>query len=421
MPKYLSISLSVAIVLAFGYTLLNNALNAPSFDDYDTTVNFIRRFYFEYSDAGSRLKVLLSRQNEHRIVVSKSLAAAYYAAFGTLDFRSLVLLQNIFLPLFFALLLAVMHSRKLLFPATALWASLFIFSLAFWQDTFYYWGGIQHYTVFFFSFAALYLLDRAQRIGSSSFFLALFAGGMAVLSFGNGFIALLLGCFLLFAQKKKQLLTVWSVWTLVLLAVTFLPRPPAAPAGQPFNVEWMMRLLLTFSGSFMYVNPVTGQQVNIILCMVVGAGVLGFWGWLLLKGYAFREPLLYSLLSLSLITGLIIAISRFETKAAGGIAPRYMFFTASIPVILVLILLDMGILKRTRLAWLTGGGLLLWGAVFYHNLQALHKTNDEIAATLRQWENDHSTPLIYYKDSQEYTEIVEWAVARNVISIPKNP
>lgn len=420
MPKYLSISLSVAIFLAFGYVLFQNALNAPSFDDYDTTVNFIRRFFFEHFDLQTRLKVLLSRQNEHRIFLSKSLAAVYYHTFGELNFRSLVLIQNIFLVAFFALLLVVMYSKKWLSPVMALWAAVFIFSLAFWQDTFYYWGGIQHYTVFFFSFSALYLLDRAQRIMSSSFFLALLAGGLAVLSFGNGFIALLLGCFILFAQQKRQMLAVWAFWTAVLVAFSFLPRPDSAPAtGEPFHFDWMLRLLLTFAGSFVYINPSSGQHLNIILCMAVGFAVLAFWGWLLLKGYALKEPLLYALLSLPLLTGIIIAISRFESKAAGGIAPRYMFFTASIPVILVLILLDLKILKSAHLGRLAAAGVLLWGAVFYHNLRDLHQMNEEITVTLRQWQNDRNTPLIYYKDSREYSEILGWATARKVVSIPE--
>lgn len=421
MPKYLSISLSVAILLIFGYTLIQNALNAPSFDDYDTTVNFIRRYFFEHFDAATRLKVLFSRQNEHRIVVSKGLAAAYYAFFGEINFRSLVLIQNLFLPSFFVLMLAIMRSKGLFSAPAVLWAAIFLFSLAFWQVTFYYWGGIQHYTVFFFSFLALYMLDKSERIVSSSFFIALFAGVMAVISFGNGFLAVVLGSFLLFAQKKKTLWFCWTVFAILLVLATFLPRPDrVAESHVPFNMEWMARLLFTFLGSFVYVNPPIGLQMNIVLCMIVGVGVMGTWLWLFFKGYAWKAPLLYSLLSLPMLTGIIIAVSRFETKAAGGIAPRYMFFTASIPVLLLMIFIDLRILKKQHLKWLTSLGFILWGVVFFNNRQALFQNNAEIVATLQRWENDHSTPLIYYKRSEEYSQILEWAVSQKVVTIPSD-
>lgn len=420
MPKYLSIGLSVAIVLIFAYTLFQNALNAPSFDDYDTTVNFIRRFYFQLKDPVSRLEVLLSRQNEHRILVSKSLAASYYAAFGNLNFRSLAWIQNLFLPAFFLLALLIMQWKKVLLPATVLWAAVFLFSLAFWQDTFYYWGGIQHYTVCFFSVLTLYCLDRAERITSGYFMFALLAGFLAVASFGNGFIAALLGSFILFVRKKGNLMVWWSAFAAFLIWFSFFPRPETATGPDvPFNVEWMVRLLLTFLGSFVYVNPPAGQQVNIMLCMAVGAAVLGHWLWLLVKGYAFREPLLYALLSLPILTGLVIALSRFETKAAGGIAPRYMFFTTFIPIALVMVLLNRGVLKKQHLGWLTGAGVVLWGLVFYNNRQALIGTNEEIVATLQRWKTDHNTPLIYYRQSPEYSEILEWALSENVVTIPR--
>jgi hypothetical protein len=316
-------------------------------------------------------------------------------------------------------MLAITQNRKLLSADTVLWAAIFLLSLAFWQVTFYYWGGIQHYSVFFFSFLLLYSLERAERIVSSSFFIALFAGLFAVLSFGNGFIALLLGCFLLFAKKKKSLLAAWSVITVLLTLFALFPRPASVDHIQnAFNFEWMGRLLFTYLGSFLFINPATGLHFNIILCMITGLLVFGTWLWLLWNGYAFRRPLLYCLLSLPILTGIIIAVSRFESKAAGGIAPRYMFFTATIPVLLVLILLDMQILKKQHLRWLTGIGLVLWSAVFYNDRQALISQNEEVVTTLRRWERDPETPLIYYRDSREYGEILTWAVANGVVKIP---
>jgi hypothetical protein len=61
---------------------------------------------------------------------------------------------------------------------------------------------------------------------------------------------------------------------------------------------------------------------------------------------------------------------------------------------------------------------MLWGTVFYNNYKALVKSNEQIVTILNNWEKDHATPLIYYQDTEEYSEILEWAVKQRVIRIP---
>ncbi|CAG5071894.1 hypothetical protein DYBT9623_03870 [Dyadobacter sp. CECT 9623] len=419
MRKYLFITLSAAVFLIFLFTLFENALNAPSFDDYDTTINFIRRYYFDTESFKMRKDILLSRHNEHRILFSKSCAAIYYAIFGQLNFRHLIIFQNIFLLSFFGLMIAVIRQNKQLTPEMLLITCLFLFSLAFWQVTFYYWGGIQHYTVFFFSFLTLFAVNNAKQPLSASFFLGLLAALLAVLSFGNGFLALFLAAFILLIQRKWLMLGIWVICAAVLLYLTFLPLPEIkSAAGASFNAEWMARLLLTFLGSYLYINPATGQSVNIIVCMLMGLSVLIIWAWLFWKGYASKNPLLFSLLSLPILSGIIVAVSRFESKAAGGIAPRYMFFTATIPVLLVLILLDLKILKKEHLKYIAGIVLVIWGFGFYNNRTDLQKHNAEIVATIQKWESNPGTRLVYYREAYPYSEILSWAISKKVVIIP---
>ena len=419
MSKYFSISLTLAIILVFGFTLFNNVLNAPTFDDYNTTLEFIRRFYFKNDSFSGKVSEIFNRHNEHRIVISKTAAAVYYRLFHYINFAHLILFQNLFLCGFFVLMLALVKQQKQLASETVLIVTAFLASLSFWQVTFYYWGGVQHYTVFFFTFLSLFLLNKTSERPDGNFFAATAAAILAVLSFGNGFIVLFLGVFLLFAQKKRLLLLIWSTISLALLLITFLPRPEiGATAHAAFNAGWMARLLFTFLGSFLYVNPPAGQYFNIVLCMIAGLAVAACWLWLFLKGYAFKNPLLYCLLSFPLLTGFIISISRFETKAAGGVAPRYMFFTASIPLFLLLIFLDMKIIKKSHLKFIAAFGVLLWGISFHHNLPALKFMNKEQAATIIKWKNDHNTPLIYYREAKSYSDIMAWALANHVVKLP---
>ena len=62
-------------------------------------------------------------------------------------------------------------------------------------------------------------------------------------------------------------------------------------------------------------------------------------------------------------------------------------------------------------------GLLVWSAVFYNNKIALQQNNNELMNTIKRWEKDHKTPLIYYKDSGTYSEILQWATDHEVIDV----
>lgn len=416
MSKYFSIGLSIAIFFVFWYTLLNDTLNVPSFDDYDATLSFIKQFYFDKQSFYDRIAVLFVRHNEHRILLSKLVSSGYFGIFGEINFAHLVVIQNLFLLGFFGIIVSLFNKEKQLTSPVFLFITVFLFSFSFWQVSFYYWAGIQHYTVFFFSFTSLIILNKTENIASLHFALSIILAIFAVFSFGNGFLTLLSGGFLLFAQKKYAVLAAWIIISSILLILTFFTdfHLDVQPVST-FNIEWMARLLFTFLGSFLYINPPFGQYFNIVVCMIAGGLILIFWIFLFFSGYAFRKPLLYTLLSLPVLTGIIISISRFETKAAGGIAPRYMFFTATIPVILLLILLDLKIIKKVYLNYLTGIFVLLWGAGFYNNLNALKSMNKEIVATVIKWQYDNSVPLVYYNNPEDYTRTLQWAINQHVV------
>ncbi|MCF2445780.1 hypothetical protein L0657_17600 [Dyadobacter sp. CY345] len=422
MSKYLYLVVGIFISTTFGYILFTNSQNIPSFDDYDATLAFIRNFYFEKSTDPERLGMLFDLHNEHCIMISRLSASIYYAIFKEINFTHLVLYQNLFLLGFYAVILAIMKQQNLLSPLAALFVTIFLFSLSFWQVSFYYWAGIQHYTVLFFSFLSLFLLSKAEKPNGKYFILACLFASLAIFSFGNGVLALFLGGFLLFVQKKKSALVVWIVVSLLLLSFLYFSRTTGnGSEAEAFNFEWMGRLLFTFLGSFLFVNPpdIFWYKANIIFCMITGLAVLSCWIVLFLNGYAFKNPLLYVLFSFPILTGIVIAISRFSTKAAGGIAPRYMFFTATIPVILLLILLDMGFLKKRVLQYITFSAFLVWSLSFNNNLKVLKQSNEELMISVKKSENNKDIPLINGGNGLDYSAKLHWAIENNVIKIPK--
>lgn len=418
MSRYLSISTGLGIFIAFAYTILNNTLNAPSFDDYDATILFIKNFYFDGYTLWEKITALFRTHNEHRIFLSRVFATVYYYFFQVINFRHLVFLQNFFLLATFGLCLRIMLKNNLPFHFAFLLLCITLFNLSFYQVSIYYWGGIQYYTVFFFSILSLFFLDKSIKAWSLSFVIAILAAILAIICFGNGFIVWGLGGFLLWSQKKFRLLYVWIFFSICLFLILFGPASKVqnSPLGA-INFEWMARLLFTFIGSFVFVNPegIPARYANIIICALVGIPIFVFWVVLFFRGFAVKNPLLYTLFCLPLLTAIVIAVARFNSKAAGGTASRYMFFTALIPVFLTLILWKMQKIKPKHLNGISVASVLIWLTSFYFNGKELRESNADVTDRIRRWEHNHEVQLVYYKESEYMTYYMDWAISHKVL------
>ncbi|WP_146202353.1 hypothetical protein, partial [Dyadobacter jejuensis] len=275
MNSRFAIFISVLMFVAFCFVLFSETLNAPSYDDYIATVSFIKRFYFDSSNTWEKINVLISKHNDHRIVVSRLLASGYYLLFGRLNFTHLIFIQNVLLLGSFAFLVRLLLGVKVPLYAALLICATFFFDLAFYQVSFYYWGGIQYYSVFFFSVLSLYCLNRSVAWNSKSFWVGVVFVILAVFSFGNGFLALFLGGYLLWAKNRYRSLAIWSTLSLALLLLLFINfEPSTGPQSGPFRIDWMARLFFTFVGSFIYVNPPEQwlRLANIVVCALLGLG-----------------------------------------------------------------------------------------------------------------------------------------------------
>lgn len=406
------------MVLAFLTILFRETLDTPSFDDYAATVAFIKDFFFDNSTVTEKLSMLLKRHNEHCILPSRLLAAGYFGLFNRLNFAHLVYIQNIFLAGSVFLIYRLMIRQHFPWQHSMLVCASFMLSLNFYQVSFFYWGGIQYYTVVFFSLLSLWYLDKAYRVADTRFISSMLFAVMAMCSFGNGIITPLLGCILLWAKKQRSMLIVWLGFTFLCATALLLSMPDRSETQAfSFRVDWMARLLLTFSGSFLYFRP-SGSiaiYVNILVCMGIGAFVIGYWIWLFKSGYARTKPLLFCVFSFPLLTTLMIALARFENKSAGGIAPRYMFFSAIIPIMTLLTLWDKGLLNRHWLARISIGCVLIWSVSFWPNYKEFHHMNSDIQARVARWESDSSTRLIYYSDPFFSSSVRRWAVDSHII------
>ncbi|TDB68960.1 hypothetical protein [Arundinibacter roseus] len=419
MNRTISLVIITTVLCVFAGTLSYFICNIPSYDDYAATLIFIKNHYYQNPDTAEKIRALLIPHGEHYILLSRGSAALFYTIFGTINFSALVWYQNIYLLAIFVLILFIIKNQRISYFPVLVPITLFLFNLSHWQVALYYWGGIQYYAVFFFSFLSLFLLHISVTKPSHFYFFgALFFAAIALVSFGNGILVLPLGFFFLAVKNKRSYLTVWTLFSL-LGVIFFLSGFHGSFSNKPpFNPFWMAKLLFTFLGSFLYVNPAAQfwSHANIVLCFVAGLGVFGFWLMLLFKGYAFKNPFLYCLLSLPILTGILIAMARYDSKAAGGIAPRYMFFSACLPIFLLLIFQDIKKTKFPVILPTLSLIMLLWMLSFVNNWRDIQRNNREISQTLEQWLENPATPLVYYNPDPRYAEALQWALEHGVYS-----
>ncbi len=423
MTKKLPLLISAFVFFAFILVIYQYAVNIPSRDDFGTTLYFIQAHYFGNFDTVGKVTSLFIPHNEHYILFSRLSTALAYTLAGHLDYTALIWYQNIFLLGGYALVLKIVKLQKLPLMELLVPITVFFFSLSFWQVTLYYWGGIQYYTVFFFAILSLYYLYLSSDNGNAWFAAGIVAATLAVLSFGNGVVVLPAGFLMLWGQRHRKRLFIWAAFSAIVVLLFLLNFQGPSTVRPAFNLLWMGRLLFTFLGSFLYVNPSTRfwSYANILLCSVAGLGVLFIWIRLLVKGYLYKNPLLYSLLTLTILTALLIAFGRFETKAAGGIAPRYMYFSTCIPVFLLLIYADLQKQRSKKLPVkvLASSALLVWALSYANNIQAIKAFNQENLITFHQWERDHRKPLVppQHHDPR-YSEVLLWAMENNIYAPP---
>ncbi len=426
MNRKLSVLISAFALIAFVLAVNHFVVNIPSRDDYGATLCYIQAHYCGNVDIADKIASLFIPHNEHFILFSRLSAALSYLFTGHINFAALIWYQNIFLLGGFALILQIVRQQKLPLLALLTPISLFSFNLSFWQVTLYYWGGIQHYTIFFFAILSLYCLHSSLNNANAWFVGGMVAATLAVLCFGNGTVVLPAGFLLLWGQKQRKRLFIWAGFSLVVVVLFLLNFPEPSTPKPAFNPLWMGKLLFTFLGSFLCVNPSTKfwSYANIMLCSVAGLGVLFVGIRLFVKGYIYKNPLLYGLLTLAIFTAILIAFGRFETKAAGGIAPRYMYFSTCIPVFLLLIYADLQKRRGKKMPFkaITSLTMLVWGLSFVNNVREIKAFNQEILTAFHRWERDHQHPLVPPQNHDpRYSEVLVWAMENEVYVPPDRP
>ena len=142
MEKAVSWALIMLIVGMFASVIYRFDVNIPSYDDYAATLIFLKNYYYNNPDVPGKIRALFIPHNEHCIFLSRVSAVLSYVVSGKINFRGLVWYQNVYLFGVFLLIAGIIRQQRLPFYPSLLVVSFFLFNLAFWQVTLYYWGGI---------------------------------------------------------------------------------------------------------------------------------------------------------------------------------------------------------------------------------------------------------------------------------------
>ncbi|SOD79498.1 hypothetical protein [Spirosoma fluviale] len=243
------------------------AVNMPFMDDYTFLVDAM-----VFQRGGHTLRELMSvllaphgPHKEHMIVFARLAALLDYFIEGHVNFKTLFFVGNATL-VATALLLILMARRAGLSAIQALPLIFLLFQPQYYESTIT-WAicSLQHLPALFFAFLSFYLLSRPSRVGFiASFPIAL----LAVFSNGNGMAVPIAGCILLLVGGFYRRLTVWALFSLVVLLLSRYVSSLHEATVDLTNISHPLRVL---AGFFL----ASGSMGVLITRSLVGLSMLG--------------------------------------------------------------------------------------------------------------------------------------------------
>lgn len=185
---WLPASLILTTIGCYFAFLYQHAINVPLADDIYDILQVVSGV-ITAPDKESALQILFAQHNDHRTFASRLMYYGIYLIQGNIDFRTLVFLANLALPLLLVLLylMAPNHRVKclLLLPA-----ALILFQLRAYGITLWSMAAFAYFYVFLYGFCCLYCLHKISR---KRFVLAIFLASAATFTLASGQVVWLVG------------------------------------------------------------------------------------------------------------------------------------------------------------------------------------------------------------------------------------
>jgi hypothetical protein len=323
------VTLAAAMVLLpaaiFCAVLIRYCVNIPSLDDYGAGLNYLNQSTQISTLSGRLLYLLAAQQNEYKIVFGHAVVWLQYAVFGNVDFRLTCLLGDVFV-LFIGGLLWKMFlpNEKDLARRLALFApvSLLLFQLNYAETLNWALPGLQNINIVFFSLLAIYLLVKQTQ---SSFWGAIAMLVLAISTSGNGFFIVPVGIMILAIDRHYGRIAIWLGATALCIG------------GYAYHYDMMSSQSPkhhSILAALLHLNPLyavafTGATAYRphVLSLVLGFALLGFFIFMLRRGYWRKNPLVCYCVVFLLLTAVGVAGIRSELGLESAVASRYRIYS----------------------------------------------------------------------------------------------
>ncbi len=415
----------IAAVPAYRYytVVLNNAINMPFEDDFDSGLKFIATYSFQVTTLAEKLKLLFSQHNEHRIVLNRIVFLTDYGLFGQINLRHMILIGNLSLVLVLGLLLRSSFGRassvqKLVY---FLPVPFLLFQLHYWELTVWGMASVQNLYIFVFALLSFYALSRS--VGQPVWFgVACTMAVVATFTSGNGLFTFLVGIPTLVLMKQYRQLGIWLVVAVVTISLYFWGYQTPGHHPPVFGT------LLTAPGQFFdYLFTLTGCDINDKPDRAIVAGkwmlavFAGLVGWNAYRNQLIANQTILMLLGFVYITCLSVTAARSGFGVVQALSPRYGILPVMLLIGLYLLSIETIQNRYARPAVLLLGlalGVYLHIDSFQKHLpQVADRTTTLSYSTALHTDNPDNL-ILYWGDGKQAKVIFMDAIKKGIYHVP---
>lgn len=337
----------IIVPIAYLIFIYYHTTNNPLMDDYDAILKFLNTFV-ESKGISSRIKLLFSQHNEHRIFFVRLFSVLDYYIFGEVNFKYLILVGNFFWLLIIFLLFKHFQSfRKsyyLFIPVIFILFSPTHPSIMTWAMT-----SIQQYSQILFSLLAIYFFSKEINTNyvTTSFLL-----GIIFLTFSNftggGGIALSFTILLMFliskSFKKFSYVLITSISISYIYFVTL--------EYNKMHTNNLFEILINFGRLTKFFFFFIGSLISIkILAFIISITLLNLFLYLSYKRYYKKNSFLFYSIVYIYITASLVSLGRSHLGADYALSNKYSIYSILLLSIIYISFIHNGYFRKKNLLY----------------------------------------------------------------------
>lgn len=321
--KHYILPLIVSLLPAAYYfqVIYQYALNIPHWDDYDAILKFVIDFTKTESII-EKIRLLFAQHNEHRIALVRISSLLMFYINGTINFKGIILLGNLFLLLITGVLFLSFQKESSKDLYYFIPVSFFIFQLLNFENSVWAMATLQNFGVLTMALLSAYFLSK--RSAKHFIFACVFAVA-ATFSSGNGMLIFMAGLLSLFLQGRTSKERI--IWTLLaILSIGLYFYSYTKPAHHPkiletleLHFESITGFFLMFLASGFRIIETQGIIYNVALGTLLTVTYLKLWS----NGYARKNMAVFTQMTFIVLTAGAAALTRGGFGAEAAVTSRY--------------------------------------------------------------------------------------------------